>query len=567
MPYRHTEIALLRAGMVTTANEPFFGAECDATPSAAECFPAAIAFQRTACLNGSGDHLTSSTSQQRAALRSASASVLPTLSAMVLFALAASACVWAAVVTCVSPLAAAEQAIAPPAGAEEKAEEKLAPDEDKPSIRTGPVTGSRDLLERHGVDASQFNRLRDGLPVGADDVETILNVLFWVRGFAKADVLRWAKRDWHLEDLTAEAASQRGEMFLLQGRAEKVTRVVPSPEDAERLELEQYYRVEMTLGPQRQPAIIVVERVPLAWLKAETLDEPASAEGVFMKLAGEPPDRPLPVFVAARVAWHPDTPLGNLGVDVGLLDEVAEKRPFQASDREPFYQVLAAVGRTAPGQLLREAEALLARTNPPEARTDRRGNKYFAVAPLFNEGHKHRGKLYVLEGIARRVQRIVVTDADIRQRYQIDHYYQIEVYTDDSQGYPVTFVVRELPEAMPTSDGARYGELVRIAGFFLKNWAFQVPALDDRGQLRADNPTQTQIAPLLIAREVVWLPAQRPQRAVWLEVTLGTVFFVVVLGLLVAMWWSSRRSPTRGSDLPDTLPPIPVEEPPSPQSD
>ena len=435
-------------------------------------------------------------------------------------------------------------------------------DRDNPVVRTGPITGSRDLLERHGVDASQFNRLRDGVPVGGDDLETMLNVLFWVRGFAKADVLRWARQDWRIEQLVADPASHRGEMFLLQARAEKVTRVAPPPEDAERLELDQYYLVELKLGPQRQPALVLAERVPQAWLKAEALDEPASAEGVFMKLAGEQPERPMPVFVAARVAWHPDTPLGNLGVDVGLLDEVAEKRPFQSSDREPFYQVLSAVGRTAPGQLLRQAEALLSKASPPEARTDRRGNKYFAVAPLFNEGYKHRGKLYVLQGTARRVQRILVTDADIRQRYQIDHYYQIEVYTDDSAGYPLTFVVRELPEGMPTSDGAaRYGEAVRIAGFFLKNWAFQVPALDDRGQLRTDNPTQTQIAPLLIGRDVLWLPAPQPERRLWLEVALGTVFFVVVLGLLVGMWWSSRSRPTRGTQLPEALPPIPAEEP------
>jgi len=442
-----------------------------------------------------------------------------------------------------------------------------APDGDSPVVRTGPITGSRDLLERHGVDASQFNRLRDGLPVGEDDLETMLNVLFWVRGFAKADVLRWARHDWRIEQLVADPASHRGEMFLLQARAEKVTRVAPPPEDAERLELDQYYLVELKLGPQQQPALILAERVPQAWLKAEALDEPASAEGVFMKLAGEQPERPMPVFVAARVAWHPDTPLGNLGVDVGLLDDVAEKRPFQSSDREPFYQVLSAVGRTAPGQLLRQAEALLAKAAPPEARTDRRGNKYFAVAPLFNEGYKHRGKLYVLQGTARRVQRILVTDTDIQQRYQIDHYYQIEVYTDDSAGYPLTFVVRELPEGMPTSDGAaRYGEAVRIAGFFLKNWAFQVPALDDRGQLRSDNPTQTQIAPLLIGRDVLWLPAPQPERRLWLEVALGTVFFVVVLGLLAGMWWSSRSRPMRGTQLPDALPPIPAEEPAAPES-
>ena len=74
-----------------------------------------------------------------------------------------------------------------------------------------------------------------------------------------------------------------------------------------------------------------------------------------MKLASEDEKRPVPVFVARRMAWYPPTPLGNLGFDQGLLDTVENKGGLGEEDREPFYQMLAAAGRAGPRQLIDEA--------------------------------------------------------------------------------------------------------------------------------------------------------------------------------------------------------------------
>ena len=82
-------------------------------------------------------------------------------------------------------------------------------------------------------------------------------------------------------------------------------------------------------------------------------------------------------------------------------------------ERECFYQMLAAVGRAKPGQLLREAEELLDTASDERRRAD---DEAFSVVPLFNDVPGQRGRLVVLSGVARRVERIRVEDPDIRRR-------------------------------------------------------------------------------------------------------------------------------------------------------
>jgi hypothetical protein len=53
-------------------------------------------------------------------------------------------------------------------------------------------------------------------------------------------------------------------------------------------------------------------------------------------------------------------------------------------------------------------------------------------------------------------------------RFGLDHYYLIELFTNDSQGNPLTFDVRELPPGFPQT-GQLY-EPVCIAGFTAALW-------------------------------------------------------------------------------------------------
>src|SRR6185437_982655 len=174
-------------------------------------------------------------------------------------------------------------------------------------------------------------------------------------------------------------------------------------------------------------------------------------QGLFVRLDGDDPASP--VLVARRVSWYPNSILGDLDMDMGLFDELSTRPDLTGHDRECFYQLLAAVGRTQTRQLLRAV--------PQDAHNAK-------VEPLFNQPKTQRGRLVELTGTARRAVPCLVEDRDIVARFGIDHYYEVDIFTADSQDNPLTFCVRELPKGFPTGDNI--SEPVSIAGFFLKKW-------------------------------------------------------------------------------------------------
>ena len=63
----------------------------------------------------------------------------------------------------------------------------------------------------------------------------------------------------------------------------------------------------MTLDGGAGAATIITGRVPNAWLEMQSLDEPAAAAGVFIKLLpADKRHRRTDLFVSREIAWHPD---------------------------------------------------------------------------------------------------------------------------------------------------------------------------------------------------------------------------------------------------------------------
>ena len=423
----------------------------------------------------------------------------------------------------------------------------LAPDplrQDAPSPGTdsepvGPITGSRDLLNRFGIDESQFARLVDHQPFGPGDEETMLRVMYRLDRFRVVDVEQWARPQFPVAEVFSEPDESRGELFWLAGRVTEVEKLEPVPEVIDRFELPFFYRCTLQLQPQGQPAQVFVKNIPVEWKIHEgALDERATVYGIFLKFAGSEAADALPVFVAPRIAWHPPTLVGELGMDVGLLEDIQNRRPLTARDREAFYQLLAAAGRAKPGQLSEAARQALAVAPKPLVRTDPHDQRHWSVVPLFNEPDRHHGRLVELEGTARRVERIEVRDADIVARFGIDHYYQIALFTQDSQGNPLWFCVRELPEGMPLGADAEYAEHMRVAGFFFKTWAYR------RGRMPEEISTAEtgtwQLAPLLIGSRAVWYPPAIPRPNPHIGIIAAGLFVLTLLGIWVAVWQYSR---------------------------
>lgn len=372
-----------------------------------------------------------------------------------------------------------------------------------------PFASAREMLETIGVDQSHFDLLVDGQPLDLNEQEPLLRILFALRKSPSAEIERFARDDFRLPAAGDESDTRRGEVFRLSGQVTRVAQEKPLAEVVDRYEMRHYYRCQMELaGGQR--ATIFALTIPKAWPLDQDFSARFSCAGLYLKRGpAADGELPAPVFATQRLAWRPEGLLGDLGMDAGLFDTVQNKTPIRSEERECFFDLLYAAGRVNPEELF--------------ALTDRAPGEDYSVIPLFNEPDKQHGKLVALTGTARRAILVKLdpqTDAAEIRRLGIDHYYQVEIFTGDSQSNPLIFCVRELPPDMPR--GPHIYETVRIPGFFFKTWAYRLQRLE--GQQEQGN----QLAPLLVGNQLRWTPADT-SRNPWIGAISGGLFILVML--------------------------------------
>jgi hypothetical protein len=436
-----------------------------------------------------------------------------------------------------------------------------------------PISGPREMFTLFGFDDSYFAKLPDATPYGDDQAEAVLRGLIALRRFGRVDLARWRHPASELPAWIDAPLEHSGEIIELRGRVKRVTRIRPVPEVARRFELDVYYRCDVELAKPETEATVFALAIPRDWLgeseESRECDLRCGGPAVFLKRQAADAENPAPLFIAQRLAWYPEqgnfASLGSLGFDAGLIDGVRDKVALsQSSDleREAFYQMLDAVARTPPGELhavatteLRTAaqlwktdlaaqrksgDAAPDKLSELKRRLDRAEDDAEDVAPLFNTPEEVRGRLVTLVGTARRAIEIRVDDPDIRERFGLDHYYEIELVTPDSRGNPIAFCVLELPRGMPIGDDLY--ESIRATGFFLKTWSFRTAqsAEAEPGTVRK------QLAPLLIGRDVVKLTTDAaPDEA-------RGVTVAVVAGVFAVAWWLHRDS-GRKKNLPERI--------------
>lgn len=442
-----------------------------------------------------------------------------------------------------------------------------------------PVGSARELLGLYGFDDSYFAKLPDATPLDGDQTEPLLRGLFAFRKFTREEVARWRQPGRDLPQWLADAPKHAGEIIAVRGRLKRVTRVRPDPEIARRFDLTQYFRCDVELTAPRADTTIFALAIPRAWLgddeNERASDVRCGASALFLKRQSSDASQPAPVFLAQRMAWYPDdgnfATLGNLGFDAGLIDGVRDKSSLANStdlEREAFYQLLDAVNRTGPGELQAVAATELRaarqrweidlRGRAPDdpstaalraelARQIERADDDHAddITPLFNAPEAARGRLVTLVGTARRAMEIRVDDPDIRARFGIERYFEVEFVTPDSRGNPLAICVRELPPGMPL--GEEIYEPIRATGFFLKTWGFRTAQSGEA----APGEIRRQLAPLLIGRDIAWLrPAAEPETPRgWI---IGGVAAVTALAI-GSIWWIHRDSRRRLLALPERI--------------
>ncbi len=426
-----------------------------------------------------------------------------------------------------------------------------------------PIADAREFLARYGIVASQWDGFLDGQSLSAAEEEVVIRLLQIHPRFGQENVERWAVRDLTADQLAGSATEHRGKIVHLSGRVQRAVRVPLLPELAGRFDFADYYRVNMQLDGGAQQAIVYCREIPGAWPLDKDISEQAAVYGLFLKVGDESQPSPL-LLVTYRIAWLPAAPrpelsvtpahvaLAGLGVDIGRFQLVGKERRIglSAADREPFYQILATLADEPAAGLL----------SSPAPGLD--------LARLLKEPQKVQGHVLPVRGLARRVARVEVPDVDIRQRFGIDHYYEVDLSLPLRQtirlgsdpankadavvyenSFPATICVRELPAGLTVGDGLR--QPVEASAVFFKVWLYQ-STYTDRARL-------AQPAPLFLARQVQVVAEQETPRW-WSDVIVGAAMAVALLtfvGILLWFRWSDRAHDKRK----------PADETPQPQPD
>ncbi len=424
----------------------------------------------------------------------------------------------------------------------------------------------REILALAGWDEAAYAQFTPAVPLSEAETVHALKLLRRLRSFDVLSLERWTNRDIKLGEVVNHPQAYRTELIWFAGRVVHVRQVRLAEHDGARLEMQDYYLCDVITDEGDVLTEVITGKVPRAWLGVENLDEPVAVSGVVLKRSSDNPTTPQLVIVAPHVAWYPtavspvspsfaQVVLGSLGFDVGLLADIRNGRAIRGEEREAFYQMLFAMSHVGPQQLIRFAERNLSwfakrweeklEVDPHDqlaqvvVRQAEQGR--FSVAALFNDADSQIGNLVVLDGVVRRAVRIEVGStrsgqlSDIARRFEIDHYFELDLFTEDSQNHPVVFCVLNLPSGFPVE--AKIHEPVRMAGFYFKSWLHHTRQGKEAEQRSA---SRRQLAPLLISPGPVWVKDAVEQASVVTSLIGGGLFVLVVVGVWVAAWWFSR---------------------------
>lgn len=414
------------------------------------------------------------------------------------------------------------------------------PDAFESDVFTGRALS--ELWELCGLDARELRRFSDGRPLGAEDRELVWKVLYELPrlGRGRIEAALAPAPDW--SEVARDPGAHRLRPFTLQGRIRFLERLELPAAAARCFGFREYFQAQVEIPGVTHPVLIYTRQVPQAWQGRDVLNERIGCSGLLLKSGdGRGPLSEL-LFAAERLAWFPERVdaslavgeshvwLGELGWDVGLLDELRQsnQQSLLSGDREGFYQLLA-VARRVTFEDCR-----------------RRGPGRFELRAVLQKPTAHQGRLLTFQGVARRIQRVLVDEPELQRRFGLEHYYevdlvvplgQLEIRLDDGPGekapvlrhsFPVVCCVPDLPATL--SVGENLHVPLEVTGFFCKLWAYRSEALSG-----VDEQVR-QTAPLFIAPAPLRLSATPSPYAI------GATFAalagaVVALGLSLSFVW------------------------------
>ncbi|MCR5163125.1 MAG: hypothetical protein K6C40_03810 [Thermoguttaceae bacterium] len=437
----------------------------------------------------------------------------------------------------------------------------------------------QDFWNLYDVSASFRERYTDEAPWSYE--EGLLFFFYHLQEHITQERLEeWAKTESELADLDAihgpELNPKRFDAFWIYGRLLSFEKTKLEEAIKFRFGVPSFYTCKLELNDGRHVTLFC-QQIPRALQKpgalaskprvgliALFLKKGEKEENVSIpdpKNPGEKKELASMFMLGRRLAWYPDTLLGNAGFDEGLFDDLdREELPEDAKrsamvdmrltmrNRECFYQMMNTVFHMPPDSLAKIVADVEA--NAPDEHFEKinypghekllkegkRPKRYSSVVPLFNQPAKERGHFFFLKGVARRILPIRVDDSDVNNRFGIDHYYEIFIFPDETPESPIAVLVPELPLGVkPGNDMGYYVEL-EIPAFFFNTWSYEKGKTPDGKPLR-------RLTPLLIGG----IPAQTVSTVytpdlTWFLVIGGTVFTALFIFSTILFFVSSREN-------------------------
>ncbi len=353
-----------------------------------------------------------------------------------------------------------------------------------------------------------------------------------------------------------------GKVFQLDvGHITLVEEIPLNQEEREKYGFHQIFRCRFEIDDQNRVDVLSAF-VPGDWQRSDrahtvSIRERASATGICLPFHEQGAAAPVPLIVTPRIVWFPDNFLGRAGFDYGSLEAIpplamadlkqAEldlppslkhlsrqeiiRRAFKFTEADvaPFYGLLQVAHQTGSRSFEREALAEWGNEGKKPRVTD-----------LFQKPRETRGKPILLHGTAKRVVATPVDDAEVQKLYGIDHYYQIFLYTAESQGNPIVVCTPALPTGMPEGTDSDYAEPISVVAVPYKLWVYETGAKIEDGGSDADR--RASFAPLLVGGCPTWHPEKRQAGATGsfeMHVTFG------LCALLIFAWVMARRFKSR----------------------
>ena len=419
--------------------------------------------------------------------------------------------------------------------------------------------------ELAGISASVSFDTKDDLRLDPQ-AKTAVNMLYRLQKASPATLDRFAafSKDVRLTQARDETIDFRFWLFRFPANLTKIQKVPIADAPPTSDSIGHLYRCTALATDSTGSSILctILTRSIPSQLPLETeIDTPIQVTGLLYCRAlvstpmevgptDQPTDanQPTLVFIADRLGWFPKkesvadkqmVALASTGFDVAQLDRIksCNGKALGTKDADAFYHLLTTVGT--------------GHDIPPAV----------PIKSVIAKSTENIGARVELTARCRACTKVKVSDPDKRERYGIDHFYQMFVFPDLDQAivltentpdgpakavykrFPVTICATQLPAGLSPEDVT--GNPISIDGTFFRIWKYDA-------EINQQANTSATISPLIITRDIEVI-----ETAPWMN-HLVTWVFGGIAALIAFMYAYHRvfsKKQTRPTEsILDTLP-------------